>query len=242
MAKVDVQVPGRFFYPEDALRKACRTLGSTHWPPYSEHDVDRYLDPHALGTQNEMKMPFIWLSDVNSYGVDAIRTGSHGFAWMSSIDCANLDLVHAFHLLNSPGAADQWKQRKWNYCGKYYAHRTGYHMSVDGWKRLPRATREAAALIRAGHPDNKGSTAADMYAKFESGELSVELVIFQFCGLPSTAFSDLLDRDAALALRSAKPPRPPPKKLDRENIFLKHPETYEAWQQIQDRMGVQLFS
>ena len=35
-----------------------------------------------------MKMPFVWLSDVNSYGVDAIRTGSHGFAWMSSIDSA----------------------------------------------------------------------------------------------------------------------------------------------------------
>ena len=86
-----------------------------------------------------MKMPFVWLSDVNSYGVDAIRTGSHGFAWMSSIDCANLDLVHAFHLFNSPGPADQWNQRKWNYCGKYYAHRTRYYMSVDGWRRLPQA-------------------------------------------------------------------------------------------------------
>ncbi len=77
-----------------------------------------------------------------------------------------------------------------------------------------------------------------MYSKFDLGELGVELVIFQFCGLPSTKFSDVLDRGVTLAIRPAKPPRTPPKKLDRENIFAKHPETYEAWQRIQDKMNV----
>lgn len=76
-----------------------------------------------------------------------------------------------------------------------------------------------------------------MYAKFDSGELRVELVIFQFCGLPSTQFSDMLERDHALSLRPAKPPKTPPKKLDRQNIFAKHPETYEAWERIQGKMG-----
>ncbi|TFK88289.1 hypothetical protein K466DRAFT_585671 [Polyporus arcularius HHB13444] len=134
LTKVDVNVPGRLFYPVDALRKTCHTLGLTHYPPYSTHDVDRYVDADALGTRDEMKMPFIWLNNFNAYGIAAIRTGSHGFTWMSSIDSANLDLVHAFHLLNSPGPADRWNQRKWNYCGNYYAQRTGYYMSVDGWK------------------------------------------------------------------------------------------------------------
>ncbi|TFK88290.1 hypothetical protein K466DRAFT_585672 [Polyporus arcularius HHB13444] len=77
-----------------------------------------------------------------------------------------------------------------------------------------------------------------MYSKFDSGELGVELVIFQFCGLPSTKFSDVLDREVALAIRPARPPRTPSKKFDRENIFAKHPETYEAWLRIQDKMNV----
>ncbi|KAI0700512.1 hypothetical protein C8T65DRAFT_657569 [Cerioporus squamosus] len=139
LAEVYINLPGRRFYPADALRNTCDILGLTHYPAYSKHDVDRFIDTNALGTRNEMKMPFIWLNNVNAYGIDVIRTGSHGFAWMFSVDSANLDLVHAFHLLNCPGPADQWNQRKWSYCGKYYAHRTGYYMSVDGWKQLPRA-------------------------------------------------------------------------------------------------------
>ena len=47
MTKVDVHVPGRFFYPTDALRRTCRTLDLTYWPAYSKHDIDRCLDVSA---------------------------------------------------------------------------------------------------------------------------------------------------------------------------------------------------
>ena len=66
-------------------------------------------------------------------------TGQHGFAWMVTPGCAELDRLGPFHLFNNPGPMDSWYIRNWHYCGRYYAHRTGRRMALDGWQKLPQA-------------------------------------------------------------------------------------------------------
>ena len=81
------------------------------------------------------------MNNANAFGVDAMLTGQHGFAWMVTPECSELDKLGPFHLFNNPGPLDNWKIRNWHYCGRYYAHRTGRQMLLDGWRTLPQQVR-----------------------------------------------------------------------------------------------------
>ena len=75
----------------------------------------------------------------------------------------------------------------------------------------------------------------DAYAKFDSGELRAELIVFQFCGMPCYRFLDELKVGEGLSLRTAKPPLPPPKRVN-TGALLNDPEMRASYERIQANM------
>ncbi|TBU24832.1 hypothetical protein BD311DRAFT_799244 [Dichomitus squalens] len=212
------RVPGRVVFGDDALRKYSKSAGLNEHVQTDERDVVRYEHPDAWECRQrakgrppplphtDLELPVVCVNNENAFGIDAMLTGGHGFAWMVTPECAELDRLGPFHLFNNPGPMDSWYIRNWHYCGRYYAHRTGRQMNLDGWQKLPQAIKDAATGINAGAPSG----------------LCVELIILQFCGLPDWTVWGKLHEAAANCVRPAKPPGTPPNRLALPRLFAKH--------------------
>ncbi|KAJ8456503.1 hypothetical protein ONZ51_g12089 [Trametes cubensis] len=144
--------------------------------------------------------PVVFMDELQGIYINNIAPGRHGYAYMSSSDCAGLHDMGPFHLFNhpihghsSPVRGGEVVNRRWRYCGVYVAHKTPVFLSEEGWRRIPDETKRMIAqnfcqIAACDAGQSSGSCSPEKIDTFlyelNRGVLKLPLMLFRCVGFP----------------------------------------------------------
>ncbi|OJT13005.1 hypothetical protein TRAPUB_10414 [Trametes pubescens] len=177
--------------------------------------TDDFPVRYKLGnyTQDENRIPAVFLKNTNAPFIERTMIANHGFAYMTSEVCDAVRECGQFHLFvyrQSP--SDPEPQYPLRYCGLFLAHKTPYQLSPRGWECLSDEAKEAAAQITCVSRRGGGRSSATPEAilhyrqQLNAGAVGMPLVLLQCVKFSYNYGSNLLSADSMLSVAVKRTP------------------------------------